>query len=301
MTASVEVVGRAQQDTRSVLIHQTNADYPKAMGINLVSGRLFTENEVETNQPLALVNQTFARTRLEGWDPVGQVVRIPRLKEPPFGLANDSFQIVGVVNDALNDDLTEQVMPEVYLPFTLLGRANNLVALAQADPAGITKAVVSQVYAIDKEQPVTDVRTMESLLREWVYAGPRFNFALFSVFAALGLTLAVIGVYGVMSTSVAQQTQEIGIRMALGASPGNISGMVVKRGMRLLLLGIAVGLGASLLAMRLLAGQIWNVSAFDPITYSAVSVLLLLAGLQACLWPARRAARVDPITTLRQE
>jgi len=205
------------------------------------------------------------------------------------------------VKDTLNRGLTDQVMPEVYLPFTVTARADRLVALTQADPPGITKSVLNQVYSIDKDQPVTDVRTIDRVLQEGVYAGPRFNLALFAVFAALGLTLAVIGVYGVMSSSVAQQTHEIGVRIALGASPGNISGMVVKRGMWLLLIGVAVGLAGSFLTARLLARQIWNVSPFDPITFIAVSLILLIAGLQACLWPARRAARIDPIVALRQE
>jgi putative ABC transport system permease protein len=205
------------------------------------------------------------------------------------------------VKDTLNRGLTNEVMPEVYLPFTLTGRADRLVALAQADPASITKAVMSQVYSIDKDQPVTDVRTIDRVLQEGVYAGPRFNLALFAVFAALGLTLAVIGVYGVMSSAVAQQTHEIGVRMALGATPGKVSGMVVRRGLWLLLAGIAVGLLGSFLTARLLAGQIWNVSPFDPITFGAVSLILLIAGLQACVWPARRAARIDPIAALRQE
>jgi len=299
--APVEVVGGAQQDTRSVVIHQINADYTKALGIALVEGRLFTEIEVIGARQLAVVNQSFVRGRLDGRDALGRVVRIPRLKQPPFGVTDDTFQIVGVVKDTLNRGLTDQVAPEVYLPFTVMGRADRLVALTQADPAGITKALLNQVYSIDKDQPVTDVRTIDRVLQEGVYAGPRFNLALFSVFAVLGLTLAVIGVYGVMSGSVAQQTHEIGVRMALGATPGNISGMVVRRGAWLLLIGIAVGLAGSFLTARLLARQIWNVSPFDPITFIAVSLILLLAGLQACLWPSRRAARIDPIGALRQE
>ena len=301
MGAPVEVVGSTQQDTRPVVIHQINADYTKALGIALVEGRLFAESEVYGKQQLAVVNQSFARSRLDGRDALGRVIRIPRLKQPPFGVTDDSFQIVGVVKDTLNRGLTNEVMPEVYLPFTLTGRADRLVALAQADPASITKAVMSQVYSIDKDQPVTDVRTIDRVLQEGVYAGPRFNLALFALFAALGLTLAVIGVYGVMSSAVAQQTHEIGVRMALGATPGKVSGMVVKRGLWLLLAGIALGLAGSFLTARLLAGQIWNVSPFDPVTFGAVSLILLIAGLQACVWPARRAARIDPIAALRQE
>jgi putative ABC transport system permease protein len=297
----VEVVGSGRENTRPVVIHQINPDYTRALGISLVEGRLFAESEVNNKQHLAIVNQTFARTRLDARDPLGRTIRIPRIKQPPFAIEDDAFQIVGVVKDTLNRGLTDQVMPEIYLPFTLLGLANRVVTLTQAEPEGMTRAVLSQVYAIDSNQPVTDVRTIETVLREGIYAGPRFNLVLFSVFAGLGLTLAVIGVYGVMSNSVAQQTHEIGIRMAIGASPSHIAGMVVKRGSRLLLAGIALGLAGGLLSARLLARQIWNVSPFDPMSFSAVSVLLLVAGLLACLRPARRAAKIDPMEALRYE
>src|SRR5882672_7345164 len=130
---------------------------------------------------------------------------------------------------------------------------------------------MSQVYAINKDQPVTEVRTIETVLKDGIYAGPRFNLALFSLFAGLGLTLAIIGIYGVMSNSVAQQTHDLGVRMAIGATPGRIAGMIVKRGSGLLLAGIALGLAGSFLTVRLLARQIWNVSPFDPISFSAVS------------------------------
>ena len=301
LATPVEIVGATQQNTQPVVIHQVNPDYLKALGIALVEGRLMAEPEVDGRQPLAVVNQNFVRQRLDGRDPLGRVVRIPRLKQPPFAIEDDAFQIVGVVNDTLNRGLTDQVMPEIYLPYTLLGRSDRMVALTRTDPASLTRAVLGQVHAVDKDQPVTDVRTMETILEEGVYAGPRFNLALFSVFAGLGLTLAVIGVYGVMSNSVAQQTHEIGVRMALGAAPGKIAGMIVKRGSRLLLAGIALGLAGSLLTVRLLSGQVWNVSPFDPVSFGAVSMILLLAGLQACFWPARRAARIDPIMALRQD
>jgi putative ABC transport system permease protein len=304
MSAPVEINGVAQQDARGAMIHHTNADYPKALGIALLQGRLFTASEVDEKRQLAVVNQTFARTRLAGRDAVGQVIRIPRLAQAPFNVSDASFQIVGVVKDALNRNLTQGITPEIYLPYTLAGLSDRLAVLSQGDPASITRAVLNQIYAVDSQQPVTDLKTIDRIMQEFVYADPQFNLVLFSVFAALGLTLAVIGVYGVMSSSVAQQTQEIGIRMALGASPGAVSGMVIKRGLVLLAAGIAVGLLGSLLAARLLKGYVWNLSAFDsfdPLTFGVVSLLLLLAGLQACWWPARRAARIDPLAALRQE
>jgi predicted permease len=300
-TMPVEVVGSATAEAQPAVIHQINPDYTKALGIDVVGGRLFTASEVNGRQPLAIINKTFARDRFGEIDPIGQVVRIPRLKQPPFLAESDSLQIIGVVNDTLNRGLTDQLMPEVYLPFTISGRADYLAILTQTEPEAMTRSVLNEIYAVDKDQPVTNIRTMSRLLEEGVYAGPRFNLALFSAFALLGLTLAVVGVYGVMSSSVAQQTNEIGVRMALGANPGRISRMIIGRGARLLLLGIALGLGGGLLAVRLLANQIWNVSPFDPLSFGLVSLILILAGLLACLWPARRAARIDPVTALRQE
>src|SRR5262249_29520100 len=162
--APVEVVGVAQQDTRPVVIHQINADYTKALGIALVEGRLFEENEVSGGRQFAIVNQSFARGGRDGREALGRGGGIPRLKQPPFGATDDSFQVVGVVKDTLNRGLTDQVMPEVYLPFTVAGRADRLVALTQADPAGVTKSMLNQVYSIDKDQPVTDVRTIDRVL-----------------------------------------------------------------------------------------------------------------------------------------
>jgi putative ABC transport system permease protein len=192
-------------------------------------------------------------------------------------------------------------MPEIYVPFTAAGLSNLLVVRTHGDPAGVTRAVVSQVYAVDSGQPVTAIMTLDAILRDEAYATPRFNLILLSVFAAVGLALAIIGVYGVMSSVVAQEKQEIGIRMALGASTGTIARMVIGRGSRLLLAGTALGLLGSVAAGRMLARQIWRVSAFDPIAFSLVSLMLLTVGLLACAWPAWRAARLDPIVALRQE
>jgi putative ABC transport system permease protein len=229
------------------------------------------------------------------------MIRIPRVRQPPFSLEDDSFQIVGVVRDTHNRGLTGSIRAEAYVPYTILGLADNIVALTQADPDQISRAVLSQVYAIDRSQPVTDVRTMEAILKEGVLAAPRFNLVLFGIFASLGLTLAVVGVYGVMANIVAQQTHDIGVRMAIGASPGNVAGMILQRGARLLLAGLGLGLLGGFLTARLLARQISDVSPFDPLAFAAVSLVLLLSGLLACVWPALRAARVDPMEALRNE
>jgi len=300
-SAPVQVAASAQQDQRPVVIHQVNEDYTRALGIPLLRGRLFTKGEVANGQRLALINQSLAARYFAGRDPIGQTVRLPRLRESPFNAPNDSFQIIGVVRDTLNRNLTNEVSPELYFPCTITGMANWLVALTRVDPAALTSDVRRQIYRVDPNQPVTNVRTIERILDEWVFSEPRFNLVLFSVFAGIGLALAVVGVYGVMSHSVTQQRQEFAVRIALGAGYGAIMRIVLRKGLTLLGLGIVVGLAGSLAGTRLLKQQIWNVSPFDPWSFAIVSVVLLAAGLQACISPARRAARTDPVTSLRAE
>jgi putative ABC transport system permease protein len=299
MRTIANVSGEAPSE-ELVQIHNVNAGYTPAFGIRLAAGRLLTDGDVATGQPVALVNDRFVRSRLNGREPLGLTVSVPRLKAPPFSLKNDSFQIVGVVHDTLNDGLVDPVVPEMYLPFTLTGMANLLVIRTVGDPATATKSIVAQVYAIDKGQPVTGVMTLDRIIQEQEYATPRFNLVLLSIFAAVGLVLAVVGVYGVMSSAVAQEHQELGVRLALGASALSIARMIVARGLKLLLLGTAIGLVASYAAGKWLAGAVWNVAAFDPLAFVAVSAILLAAGLQACAWPALRAARTDPLVALRQ-
>jgi putative ABC transport system permease protein len=300
LTTAVEVPG-ANQPSASAQVHQVSADYVRVLGISLTEGRLVTADEVERRQPLALVNQAFVRTRFDGRPPIGQTVRILRLTQPPFNSPLETFEVVGVLRNTVNRGINDEVLPEVYVPYTLAGRADRVVALARHDVDGMTKTALAQIYAIDPEQPATDVRTIENLLQDGAFAGPRFNLVLFSVFGVLGLALSVIGVYGVMSNSVAQQVHEVGVRMAIGASPGSVFRMVVARGARVLSVGIVLGFIGSVFAARLLATYVWRAATFDALTFVGASILLLVAGLQACLWPARRAARVSPVIVLRSE
>ena len=186
-------------------------------------------------------------------------------------------------------------MPEIYLPFTASGMANRIMMRTDLDPASLTRAIVSQVYAIDRNQPVSNVETLEGILRDEEYATPRFNLVLFSVFGILGLALAVIGVYGVMSSTVAQQRHEIGVRMALGAEARTITRMVILRGSRVLLAGMASGWPAASSPRACSRDRIWNVPPFDPLVFAAVAAILLVTGIQACVWPAlrRRTDRSD--------
>jgi predicted permease len=298
---NVEVEGTAAADQRNVQLHQINESYTDTFGIALLTGRLFTAPEVDARRHLAVVNQAFVNRYLAERNALGAVVRLPRLRTAPFNMEQDSFEIIGVVEDAPNSNQPNEIVPEVYIPYTIAALADILIVRTQAAPAALTNAVRGQVYAIDPSQPVTQVRTLETMLDEYVFSRRRFNLVLFSVFAALGLALALIGVYGVISKTVADQTQEIGIRIALGAGFGNIAGMVLGNALKLLLIGIGLGLLGAFATTRLLAEQIWQVSPFDPLSFVAVSLLLLAAGLQACFWPARRAARLDPMEALRHQ
>jgi len=300
MWSVAEITGEAPR-TEPVQVHHINADYVRTFGLQLVAGRALTPTDVTSVRPVALVNETFVRTRIPSRPPLGNMVRLPRLRQPPFLVNIDGFEIVGVIRDTRNNGLSEPPMPEIYIPYTAAGFANEITVRTAVDPATITRAVVSQVYAIDKGQPVTGVMTLDTVLRDEQYARPRFNLVLLATFAVIGLILAVVGVYGVMSSAVAQERQEIGLRMALGAERRTIVQMVLTRGVRLLLAGTALGLVGSYAAGRYLAGEVWNVKAFDPLAFSAVALLLLVAGIQACIWPALRAARIDPIVALRQD
>ena len=296
----VDVDG-GQQDARRVQLHQVDPGYLHVMDRRPLAGRTLSGQDVVTAQRVALVNEAFVRRYLPDRSALGAIVRIPQLQQPPVALTDSSFQVIGVVADVLNADPKEGVQPEVLIPYTVLAFADTLVVRTAGPPSAVTRAVTAQVYKTDKDQPVTDVRTVDELMQRWVLAGPRFNVILFAVFAGFGLVLATVGVYGVISTMVAQRTQEIGLRMAMGATVRDVLFLVARRGVGLVAVGIGLGLAATLAAGRLLASTMSSLAAFDPAAFGAVCLVLLGAGCLACFWPAQRAARIDPASALRNE
>jgi predicted permease len=267
--------------------------YVAAMAIPVLRGREFTPHDDATAVPVAMVNETTVRRFWPGANPIGKRILVGRMVKP--------LEVVGVLGDVHNNKLAADVQPEIYLPFAQLPwAAMNLVVRTAGRPQDYVAAVRSRVLALDPDQPVTGVQTMEELLST-AAAEPRYATTLVGALAALALLLAAVGIYGAIAYSVAGRTGEMGIRMALGAARADILGMVVRQGLTLALTGIAIGLAASLALTRLLSGLLYRVSVHDPLAFAAGAVLFTAVTALASYIPARRATRVDPMTALHYE
>jgi putative ABC transport system permease protein len=268
-------------------------DYFQTIGLPLRQGRLFIARDDEQAPSVAIVNEKLARRFWPEENPIGQHIVVGRQTTPR--------EIVGVVGDVYSLGLTTDPREQVFLPYAQWQWARMyLVARTSGDPLSLTAAVRHELLAVDKDQPITAVQTMEQNIAGWV-AQPRLTVWLFGIFAGAALVLAAIGLYGVMAYSVSQRTNEIGIRMALGAQNTEVLKLVVWQGMRLVMIGIAGGLLASLALTRLIANLLFGVSAQDPITFALLALLLTFVALLACWLPSRRAMKVDPMVALRYE
>ena len=267
--------------------------YAETLRVPLVRGREFTARDDATAPPVALVNETLARRYWPKENPVGKHILLGRMPQPS--------EVAGVLGDVRNASLAADVSPEIYIPFAQLPWPTmNLVVRTTGDPRGLISAVRARVLALDRDQPVTAVRSMDEVL-ESAAAQPRFTASLLGALSGIALLLAVVGIYGVISYSVAERTQEMGIRMALGAERADILRLVLRQGLLLALAGIAIGVAASLALTRLLASLLYRVSVTDLATFTAGAVLFLLVALVASYLPARRATRADPLESLRWE
>jgi len=275
-------------------------DYFRAMGIDLAAGRAFTTNDNADAPPVALINETLARRYFGKENPIGKRIGLSR----PI----DWREIVGVVHDVRNYGLASEVKPECYLPYLqngpdyLAGSASWMVMVVrtEADPLGYVAAIKEAVQKIDKDQPIASIKPMTAYLAQSV-AQRRFNMLLLAIFAGLALLLAAVGIYGVISYSVAQRRREVGIRMALGARPGHVLALIVRQGMRPALLGLVAGIFAAAVLTRYMRSLLFQVSTNDPVVFIGVALVLALVAAVACFLPARRAAYLDPVVTLRSE
>ena len=282
---------------QSALANRVAPDFFRTLGIPVLAGRDFSEADIKGNSPVFIVNATLAKKYFGSTDAVG------RRFSTDFSSGHPVWgQIVGVAGNVRETNPQDDFKPQIYAPFYQTPRIFGvyLMVRSAADPAVLVPALRERIWSIDKNQPVTAVATLDQRIAE-VHASPRSQTLLLGIFAALGLLLALIGVYGVMSYLVGLQTREIGIRMALGADRGRILDLFIVHGLKLTLSGILIGIVIGLALTRFMGSLLFGVSASDPLTYATAAVLLLVVAVAACLIPARRAARVDPIVALRCE
>lgn len=277
-----------------------SAGYLKTLEISLITGRWIEDRDREGAPAVAVINSSFARTYFPNQSPIGQHIQVGAMPDPNVPW----MEIVGVVAD-VKQSLASESSSEMYVPFRQADQVlpvltMSLVVRTAGDPLAQTNTIRSVVHNIDANQPVTAIRSMEENVTQSVSA-PRFRTVLLSVFAGIALVLAAVGIFGVMAYSVAQRTRELGLRIALGASRGRVLQLVLALGVRLTLVGVAIGLVATFLLTRYVSSLLFNVPLYDPVTLVGVVAALIVISFCACYLPARRATLVDPIVALREE
>jgi putative ABC transport system permease protein len=282
----------------STVYFSVTPGYFTAMSVALVRGRLFTEQDTKGAPRVAIINATMAKQFFPDEDPIGKHIHI---NDVVTGGPEVYREIVGIVRDVRHSLDQETSWPQTYepssqQPFPFM----TLVVRTAGDPGRLNEAIRLEVLKLDKEQPIAGGGTLDQLLLDST-AQQRFTMQLFGVFAALAMTLASVGLYGVMSYAVSQRTHEIGIRMALGAQREDVVGLIMSKGVKLMLGGVVLGLLGAWVVTRLLTTLLYGVSVTDPLTFAGVSLLLICVGLLACYVPARRATTVDPLVALRHD
>jgi putative ABC transport system permease protein len=295
---TVESGANAGLQTQAIDTRTVSADYFTTMQIPLAGGQVFTAEDGPQSVPVVVVNQAMANRYWPNQDPVGKRIKIGNQdSKSPW------FAVKGVIKDSAQSALDQGIRPEIYFSMGQMAgryRRMNLAVRTSVDPKSTLAAIQSAIREVDKDQPVYQVQTIDELIGDSV-GTRRFALTILILFAALALVLAVSGIYGVISYSVTQRTQEIGIRMALGARAADVLRLVLGQFMRLTVVGVALGLIGAFLTTRLMTSLLFGVTPTDVTTFVLVSVGLSLVALVACLIPARRATRVDPLVALRYE
>jgi putative ABC transport system permease protein len=274
-------------------INIVDSGYFRAIGIPLIAGREFTENDTQQSARVMIINQSMAKEFWPNESPIGQRVTMKNWGPPLTG------EVVGIVGDTKADGIAANIYPMIYWPyFQFPQNFNAFVVRAESDPARLVAPIKERIWSVDKTLPISGIATMDQLISDSL-AQRRLYMILLTVFAGAALLLAAVGIYGVMSYSVSQRTNEMGIRIALGAQAKDVLLLIMKRGLSVALAGMAIGIAAAFALTRLMSSLLYGVAATDPFAFCAVATLMMLVALFGCYLPARRATRVDPITALR--
>jgi putative ABC transport system permease protein len=318
MGVKVEIAGKPGVDNEGARLLLAGDDYFQTLGMQMLEGRGFSGADIEHARNVVVINQAFANAYFGKGNPLGRQLKLKNFDTDRLYLAQDPwFEIVGVVASTVQLDLRDYNpfdMSKIYVPYSIEGRdaamredfgGSELLHLHTAgDPTRLLNSVRREVMALDKDVPVSEPYfgwTLRDLLNEYYLSAPRADLTLLATFASLGLILTCVGVYSVLSFGVSRRTHEIGVRMALGAEAADVRRWVLKAGLQWLLAGIAIGVAATIALAKMLQHQVWWIKTADPLTLTAVSLLLIAVGLAAFYFPARRATKVDPMVALRYE
>jgi putative ABC transport system permease protein len=289
-------------DARTLLFFVSDR-YRQTSMLRLIQGRDLTRADMESRRKVTVVNETFVKRYLGSGNPIGRNILLPQLSRlQPMPVADPVFEIVGVVQDSLNRGVREPVVPDAWLPFSHRLNANAYFRVrTTGDATRMVNTVRQEIRAVSRDVALLGADSLDTILRRDVQAQPRFVLIVLGMFAAAGLVLVALGIYGVLAYTVSQQTREIAIRMAIGGEHRDVLRMVIGAGLRLVAVGVLIGFAASFATNRLLIAQLFNTSPQDAATVVSVALIITIVALAACWVPARRALRIEPMTALRQE
>jgi len=299
--SDVIVSGKVHSDSWRTLLDLCGEDYLTVMQMRLLEGRFLSEADVRGARHVAAINQAFVRLYFPDHSPIGQIVQFTALDRfPP--LKDASFEIIGVVSDGKNQGFNLPVMPQAYLPPTLVPNSyQTFVVRTGVEPESLIPQIQQLVWKVDPNIALINASSLDSVLQKFFYANSEFEFITLGSFALLGLFLVLVGIFSVMGYTVALETHEIGVRMALGAARGRIIRAVLAQGTRLIVPGLVIGVAGSFVSTRFLSHEFRGISPINTATFAAVVALMVVTGLAACFVPARRASRVDPLEAIRCE
>jgi putative ABC transport system permease protein len=302
LDAAIRVTGRPPDERPSAFVKCVSADYGNTIGVRLLAGRDLTRADVESTARVAVVNQSFVKRYFGSEDPLGRAIDVTIPESDTPLLSDAHFEVVGVIRDIVNDDIRQPVVPEAYVPLPFFRPARvGLTVRTVGDPLLIASAVRREVRAIDGTVAITPPVALERAMSQDFFAQPRFVLIVLGMFAVTGLLLVAVGIYGVLAYTVSEQTREIAIRIAIGGDAADVLRLVMTTGLRLVALGAGIGLVSSLGTNRLLESQLWRTSPHDSTALAVVVAIVAVVGVAACLIPARRAMRIEPMAALRQD